>query len=188
MRAPSFQPTLHKICAGDVHSPKRASALRIAAHFGIPVDAIYDDGVATRLYEQMRGEALAPPASAPALTTSGAPVEAPQRGTQEVLQELARLLAEVPTAPRRSAIAALLASFAHEPGAPEYIEMLAIALRPGPQLVGERRRPNHPQDTARPYGMGSSLGSIRTAPDPFMRQINSNWNFEAPDAPPEHAP
>lgn len=53
MRRPGFQPSLHKLCAGQVASPKRSSAERIAAHFGIPVDAVYDDVLATRLHAQM---------------------------------------------------------------------------------------------------------------------------------------
>lgn len=55
MRRPGFQPSLHKLCAGQVASPKRSSAERIAAHFGIPVDAVYNDALATQLHAKMTG-------------------------------------------------------------------------------------------------------------------------------------
>jgi hypothetical protein len=58
MGAPGFQPTLHKIAAGQVEAPQRSSAERIAKHFGIPVDAVYDERVATRVWKE-RFEALA---------------------------------------------------------------------------------------------------------------------------------
>lgn len=44
-----FQPTLHKIAHGQVKSPTRASADRIARFFDIPVDALYDSKVARRI-------------------------------------------------------------------------------------------------------------------------------------------
>jgi hypothetical protein len=47
MHAPHFQGTLHKICAGRVDSPSHTSAERIAKHFKIPLEAVYDDKVAT---------------------------------------------------------------------------------------------------------------------------------------------
>jgi hypothetical protein len=148
MRAPGFQPTLHKICAGHVASPKRSSAERIAAHFAIPVDAVYDDALARRLYESMRSHATAQSANASAETAAPvarpAGTHMPQRATREVLEALARLLAEVPTSPRRSAIAALLASFAHEAGAPEYVDILAVALQPAAPAGNEPYGPRAP--------------------------------------------
>lgn len=135
MRAPGFQPTLHKICAGHVASPKRASAERIAAYFGIPVDAVYDDALARRLYENMCRHSTLQPAdgfTTAATVARPAAMYLPRHQTRVVLEELSRLLAEVPTPPRRSAVAALLASFAHEAGAPEYVEMLTVALHPDP--------------------------------------------------------
>lgn len=58
MRAESFQGTLHKIAAGRVEQPSRASAERIANHFRIPVDALYDDAVASSVFaERFGGEA-----------------------------------------------------------------------------------------------------------------------------------
>ena len=188
MRAPSFQPTLHKICAGHVASPKRASAQRIAAHFGIPVDAVYDDSVATRLYERMCGDPAPTPARAPALPTAEVAGEAPQRGTRDVLQDLARLLAEVPTAPRRSAIAALLAGFAHEAGAPEYVEMLTIALQPHAKRGVERLSPDPRQGATEAGVTGSRKASSRVVPDSIKHLDHSNWRGSMPGAVPGHAP
>lgn len=49
MKAPGFQPTLHKFISGNVDSPSRSTAERIARHFNLPVDAIYDDKIATQI-------------------------------------------------------------------------------------------------------------------------------------------
>lgn len=46
MRRPGFQGTLHNICAGNVTNPARSSGKRIAEHFSIPIDAVYDADVA----------------------------------------------------------------------------------------------------------------------------------------------
>lgn len=48
MRRPTFQGTLHKIATGKVDSPSRQSAERIAAHFRIDVNAMYDDRLASQ--------------------------------------------------------------------------------------------------------------------------------------------
>ena len=143
MRTPSFQPTLHKICRGLVVSPKRATAERIAAHFKIPVDAVYDDTVATRLYERMCAYAQGQGFDGPMLRAQEArppDIEVNESSTRHVLRELSRLLAQVPTTHKRSAVAALLASFAHEAGAPEYVDILAVALHPS-------ERPRHSSAT-----------------------------------------
>ena len=55
MKARTFQGTLWKICDGKVASPSRASAERIAAHFGIPVEAIYDEKIATDVWRAKFG-------------------------------------------------------------------------------------------------------------------------------------
>lgn len=60
MKAPTFQGTLHKIASGNVTAPSRKSAERIASFFGIPVDALYDDNVATRVHEELFGPGSAP--------------------------------------------------------------------------------------------------------------------------------
>jgi phage repressor protein C with HTH and peptisase S24 domain len=61
MGSQSFQPTLFRVCSGLVLSPKRETAEKIAKHFGIPVDAIYDDKLATRIAaEVLDGQPSAP--------------------------------------------------------------------------------------------------------------------------------
>jgi DNA-binding XRE family transcriptional regulator len=49
MKAPSFQGTLHKFINGHVDSPSRSTAERIARHFRIPVDAVYDEKLAAKI-------------------------------------------------------------------------------------------------------------------------------------------
>lgn len=71
MHNAAFQGTLHKLCHGNVRSPKRETAERIAAHFDLPVDALYDAAVATRIYaERFGGPAVTQP---PALYRVRAP-------------------------------------------------------------------------------------------------------------------
>lgn len=45
----SFQGTLHKYINGQVPNPTRNTASKIAKHFGLPVDAIYDKAAAERI-------------------------------------------------------------------------------------------------------------------------------------------
>ena len=52
MRAPTFQGTLNRICNGRIESPSRVTAERIARHFDIPIDAIYDERVAARVAKE----------------------------------------------------------------------------------------------------------------------------------------
>lgn len=49
MHRASFQGTLHKFINGDVESPSRATAERIARYFKLPADALYDAQLATRI-------------------------------------------------------------------------------------------------------------------------------------------
>ena len=46
------QSTLHKICDGKVASPKADSAKAIADFFELPLEAIYDERVASRIWEE----------------------------------------------------------------------------------------------------------------------------------------
>lgn len=45
----SFQGTLHKYINGRVPNPTRQTAQKIAKHFGLPIDALYDRAMAARL-------------------------------------------------------------------------------------------------------------------------------------------
>jgi hypothetical protein len=77
MGAPSFQGTLHKIAAGEVLSPKRVSAERIARHFHIPIDAVYDARSAGHVWNERFGSSSsteAPPPS-PRLVARETPPE-----------------------------------------------------------------------------------------------------------------
>lgn len=68
MKAPSFQGTLHKFCAGNVAAPTRATAARIARHFGIPAEALYDGHVATKVWlERVEGRPASAIAAPPPL-------------------------------------------------------------------------------------------------------------------------
>jgi hypothetical protein len=105
MKAPGFQPTLFKIVSGQVDSPKRTSAERIAKHFGIPVDAIYDPKVAANVYRERFGLGVAVPAEAPA---------APRDPVVDAIEVIALELQEVSGATRR-AVGSLLGSVAEAP-------------------------------------------------------------------------
>jgi hypothetical protein len=48
----TFQGTLYKFCKGQVPNPTRPTAERIAQHFLLPVDAIYDEKVASKFAEE----------------------------------------------------------------------------------------------------------------------------------------
>lgn len=48
----SFQGTLHKFLSGKTASPDQATAARIAKFFGLPIEAIYDAKVATRIAQE----------------------------------------------------------------------------------------------------------------------------------------
>ncbi len=47
MDKPSFQGTLHKFVNGNVSSPSRATAEKIAKYFQIPTEAVYSEKLAT---------------------------------------------------------------------------------------------------------------------------------------------
>lgn len=52
MGDPGFQPTLNKIVNGKVPSPTAKSAERIASHFGIPLQAVWNEDEAQRVWDQ----------------------------------------------------------------------------------------------------------------------------------------
>lgn len=74
---PQLQPSLHKFMAGDVTEPQRSTAESLAAYFEIPVDAVYDERVATRIArergiaEQTASTESLIPAKKPAKTPAG---------------------------------------------------------------------------------------------------------------------
>lgn len=56
----SYQPTLHKFRYGMVRSPTHDTAVRIAKYFDLPLEALYDEMVATKIGLE-RGLLAAPP-------------------------------------------------------------------------------------------------------------------------------
>lgn len=46
---PTFQGTLYRLMLGESKAPKRETAKRIAAYFEIPIDALYEDSIATEV-------------------------------------------------------------------------------------------------------------------------------------------
>lgn len=68
MHSRSFQGTLHKFISGQVREPSRLTATRIARHFKLPLEALYDERAATAEAQRL-GLATVPPArpSEPAL-------------------------------------------------------------------------------------------------------------------------
>ena len=73
----SFQGTLYKFTHGQVASPDRRTAEKIAKHFALPVDALYDEGVATRIAAERLGTG-AGAASTPPLGYSAEALEIAQ--------------------------------------------------------------------------------------------------------------
>lgn len=99
MRNARFQGTLHKFAAGLVASPARRTAETIATYFDIPVDALYDPAVSSRVARErglvrapsaipQRVEAPAPPAylvkSAVRLTRLAPDIEKRLRGLTDL--------------------------------------------------------------------------------------------------------
>lgn len=56
MGVPSFQGTLHKLAHGGVKSPTRRTAERVASHFHIPIEALYDKRVTATVYAELFGQ------------------------------------------------------------------------------------------------------------------------------------
>lgn len=104
MGSMSFQSTLHRFASGQVDTPNRASAERIAKHFGIPLEACYDPQAAQITYDR--------------LTKAPQPT---QPNDANCVADLAAMLAPLPPS-TRAACGALLAALANNPG-----EALSIA-------------------------------------------------------------
>ena len=106
MKAPSFQPTLHKIVSGDVDSPKRTSAERIAKHFKIPIEAVYDPKIAAQVYRDRfggLGVAVEEPPARPtpdplleAIDTIASELSGAGNATRKAIGSLLGSLAEAP--------------------------------------------------------------------------------------------
>lgn len=60
LRKPELQPQIHRFISGAVASPKASTALPLADYFNLPLEAIYDEQVATDIAKQRGIEALPP--------------------------------------------------------------------------------------------------------------------------------
>jgi hypothetical protein len=56
-----LQPQFHRFSKGEVANPKRTTAAPLAEYFGLPIDAIYDEKLATAIAKE-RGIVALPPA------------------------------------------------------------------------------------------------------------------------------
>jgi hypothetical protein len=118
MRAESFQGTLHKIAAGRVEIPSRGSAKRIADHFGIPIDALYDDALAARIFEARFGDAqIGDPPADPNLDFKFSVVDEPEVSIEAALRTLGAALSREMDDYTRQDAADLLAKLAMRCGA-----------------------------------------------------------------------
>jgi DNA-binding XRE family transcriptional regulator len=80
----TFQGTLHKVGAGKVDQPTRATAAKIAKHFKIPIEAIYDEKLATEIAGKLWGESR-PKDAQPATDLANAPPPTPAEGFKETM-------------------------------------------------------------------------------------------------------
>lgn len=72
MHKQSFQPTLHKFLHGQIAVPTRGTAKRIADFLAIPIEAIYDPAVSSRIAQEQRltGEVYPEPMPASPLNSN----------------------------------------------------------------------------------------------------------------------
>ncbi len=130
MNAESMQPTVSRFIAGQVKSPSRRTAEKLAAYFKIPVDALYDPRVAAQVFDRQFGQ----PTEAANLTREV--IERASRG--DPLSEALKTLASELTAadePTRQAAGAMLLGMAN---APMSAELLADQIK-GLLRSGKRR-------------------------------------------------
>lgn len=122
LRRPKMQPSIHRFLYGEVSNPAHKTAKPIADFFGIPVDALYDDRLATSIAHE-RGlkepPALVPRTKKPATERLGY-VDA-----QRIIDALRRL----PAAERAEEIARLLGKAnRRDKGGPNHID----------EMIGDR--------------------------------------------------
>lgn len=70
MGKPKLQSQIHRFVRGQVINPERTTAVPLAKYFGIPVDAIYEETVATAIANQ-RGLKVVPQAPVRTRKTKG---------------------------------------------------------------------------------------------------------------------
>lgn len=94
MRDSTFQGTLYKFMAGGVASPQRATAERIARHFKLPIDALYDEAIATRVATERGIAAHEPPLVAREAEFYPLGRTPPQRLADDIVQRIEHLRPE----------------------------------------------------------------------------------------------
>lgn len=119
----NYQGTISRLINGETEQPSPATAKRIAQHFGIPVEALYDENAAQRLLMERRGQA-APPAHPP-----------PKPGLREAVEVVADALDALPDQHRQEAAQRLL-TLSQAPDSARAREALVKAL----SAVGTKRQ------------------------------------------------
>lgn len=62
VKRPKLQPQIHRLRAGKVKNPRYSTIEPLAAHWGVPVEAFWDEAVATKVAKQLALKP-APPAA-----------------------------------------------------------------------------------------------------------------------------
>lgn len=128
MGAKNFQGTLYRIAKGQTTEPSRESAQRIAKHFNIPVDALYDDALATKIYAERFGAAAV--VEQPPPPSEDPPEETPSVDLVTALRVLGEALSQEMAAEDRQDAADLLSKMALRNGAIREQTALAALLSP----------------------------------------------------------
>lgn len=144
-----IQSKLHKFAAGGVANPARATAEVIAKYFKIPVDAIYDEKVATAIAKERNISAI--PAGIAAATKKPAQKK---RTAQE--ERAAKLVKDF---------------MAMSPVEQQRLEMLMIVARDGVQPSEKWRAPGRPRRTADSGGFDSGLSDLDDAKPAARKKI-----------------
>jgi hypothetical protein len=85
MNRPELQSQIYRFSHGDVASPERTTAAPLAEFFGLPIDAIYDEKLATAIAKE-RGIVAMPPAEPAARKRTSRP-----SGPSDEAMKIARL-------------------------------------------------------------------------------------------------
>lgn len=97
MNRVSFQPTLHKFLHGQIDSPTRPTAKRIADFCKVPIEAIYDAAIATRIAKELGlDKGTTPIAPAPKPANEPVPIYTARKGNQFTAVTMTRIAALSP--------------------------------------------------------------------------------------------
>lgn len=129
------QSTLHRFMSGEAKEPRRSSLSPVAEHFGIPIDALFDEKIADAVFR----ERFRPGAATPLAKTATHQVQDAPRPhtTTDPIRQLGRNLEAVDSL-TREAIEPLLQRLARDPGAAEPIAVRIGALIAASSHPGKR--------------------------------------------------